>query len=91
MNKLPRFPEEHLLAASLKTPAAAEKYERFFIGSQIKKMRRKSGMKQAALARALKTSQSAVARMEAGKQNLTLGMLVKLGIVLGKKLQVKFQ
>jgi ribosome-binding protein aMBF1 (putative translation factor) len=90
MERLPKFPDEKLLAESLKSPAALEKYEKLFLGREIKKCRRKIGMKQSILAKKLGTSQSSVARMEAGKQNFTIGILVKLSFALGKKLSVKF-
>ena len=41
------------------------------IGSKIAAHREQKGMTQAGLARLLKTSQSAVARMEAGEQNFS--------------------
>ncbi len=90
MEKLPRFPDEKLLAESLRSPQAMERYERLALGYQIKKLRKKLGFKQATLAKKLKTSQSAVARMEAGKQNCSLGLLVKIGFLLGKRLRVQF-
>lgn len=91
MERLPKFPDEKLLTESLKTPEALEKYEKLFLGREIKKWRGKTGMKQAVLAKKLGTSQSAIARIEAGKQNLTLGMLTKLSFAMGKKLIIKFQ
>ncbi len=52
------------------------------IGSLIAQYREKRGMTQTALAKALKTSQSAIARMEKGEQNFSTEMLVKIGSVL---------
>lgn len=89
MQKLPKFPEEHILALSLKTPYALENYEKLQIASQIKKLRRRAALTQGELAKKLKTSQSAVARMEAGKQNLSLRLLVALAVALGRKLQIR--
>lgn len=90
MDKLPHFSEEHLLAQHLRTPYALETYEKTFIGDAIKKLRKKAGMSQADLAKKLKTTQSVVARIEMGKQNLTLQSLVKISFILGKKLHVRF-
>lgn len=90
MNKLPKFPDEHILALSLKTPHALEVYEKLFIGSQIKKLRLKAAMTQADLAKKLKTSQSVIARIENGKQNLTIRTLVILSVLFGKKISIKF-
>ena len=91
MSKLPRFESETHLAESLKTPQALFAYEKLEVGTQLKKLRKKNGMKQAQLAKLLKTSQSAVARMEAGKQNFTLQTLTAVGLLLGKKLHIRFQ
>jgi len=90
MQKLPRFEEEKHLAEVLRTPSAQESYEKLLLGAAIRKMREKAGMKQAALAKKLKTSQSAVARMEAGKQNFTLRTLIHLAFAFNKKISVKF-
>jgi transcriptional regulator with XRE-family HTH domain len=67
-----------------------ERYERLALGYQMKKLRKKLKLKQMALARKLKTSQSAISRMEAGKQNFSLGLLAKIGFLLGKRLQIRF-
>jgi transcriptional regulator with XRE-family HTH domain len=47
-------------------------------------------MSQAQLAKKIGTTQSNVARMEAGNQNFTLGMLTKIADAFGKELQVSF-
>jgi len=49
------------------------------IGGLIRDARRHKGMTQAELADLLNTSQSAVARIEQGKQNLSLEMLARIG------------
>ncbi len=49
------------------------------IGSLIRDARRHKGLTQAELARSLRTSQSAVARIEQGNQNLSLEMLARIG------------
>jgi len=56
------------------------------IGKFIKKLREQRGMTQEAFAKALKTSQSAVARMEKGEQNFTTGVLSKISAVLDHKI-----
>lgn len=91
MNRFPRFESETHLAESLKTKAAIFAYEKLAFGAQIKKMRKKAGMKQTKFAKLLQTSQSAVARIEAGKQNLTLQTLIAVALVLGKKLHLRLQ
>lgn len=56
------------------------------IGNFIKELRDKRGLTQNAFARALGTSQSAVARMEAGEQNFSTELLSKISNVLNHKL-----
>jgi UDP-N-acetylglucosamine 1-carboxyvinyltransferase len=52
------------------------------IGLFIKKLREEKGMTQEDFAHTLKTSQSAVARVESGHQNVTIEQLMKMGEVL---------
>ena len=47
-------------------------------------------MTQAELAKKLQTTQSAVARIENGKQNTTIQTLVKIARIFGRKLTIKF-
>ena len=54
------------------------------IGAFISKLRKQRGMTQAELAKALKTSQSAVARIERGEQNLSMDMLSKVSKALNR-------
>lgn len=56
------------------------------IGSKIAGYREQNGMTQQELARLLKTSQSAVARMEAGEQNFSTKTLLKIGKIFNKEL-----
>ncbi len=56
------------------------------IGFTIRQMREDKGMTQGIFAKKLKTSQSAVARMEAGEQNLTADQIYKIGTLLGTSL-----
>lgn len=89
--QLPKFNEERHLAQSLQTPYAIENYEKLALGDQIKKMRLKAKMSQKQLAEKLKTSQSALARMETGKQNFTVSMLINISTVLGRRVNIRFQ
>jgi UDP-N-acetylglucosamine 1-carboxyvinyltransferase len=52
------------------------------IGLFIKKLREERGMTQEDFSKELKTSQSAVARIESGNQNVTIEQLMKMGDVL---------
>ena len=56
------------------------------IGARIADMREAQGMTQATLAKTLKTTQSAVARIESGKQNVSSDMIRKIGSALKKNL-----
>jgi UDP-N-acetylglucosamine 1-carboxyvinyltransferase len=56
------------------------------IGSLIAQVRQERGLTQAAFAKLLNTSQSAVNRMEHGKQNLSLETLGRISDVLNKQL-----
>ncbi len=56
------------------------------IGFFIKSLREQRGLTQGEFAKALKTSQSAVARMEKGDQNMTLEQLAKISEVLEHKI-----
>lgn len=56
------------------------------IGYFIKKLREEKGMTQKDFAKALDTAQSAIARIENGKQNLTLDQLSKISHVLERKI-----
>ncbi|HYV33279.1 MAG TPA: helix-turn-helix domain-containing protein, partial [Candidatus Limnocylindria bacterium] len=56
------------------------------IGQFIAEVRELKGFTQSAFAKALKTSQSAVARMEKGQQNLTTEMLAKISGVLNHEI-----
>lgn len=54
------------------------------IGKLIIDLRERRGLTQQELARQLGTTQSAIARMEQGRQNFSTKMLVKIGDVLGR-------
>ncbi len=60
--------------------------ERRAMGAFIRNLREQRGLSQADVAKALKTSQSAVVRMEKGDQNMGLDLLRKLSNVLDRKI-----
>jgi UDP-N-acetylglucosamine 1-carboxyvinyltransferase len=62
------------------------KYTQKQLGSFIKNLRQQRGFTQIDFAKALSTSQSAVARMETGKQNFSTKELLKIGEVLNRKI-----
>ncbi|PJE51290.1 MAG: UDP-N-acetylglucosamine 1-carboxyvinyltransferase [Candidatus Yanofskybacteria bacterium CG10_big_fil_rev_8_21_14_0_10_36_16] len=56
------------------------------LGQFIKNLRKQRGLSQAQFAKALATSQPAVARMESGKQNFSTGELLKISRILDRKI-----
>lgn len=56
------------------------------IGKSVADLRETIGMTQLALAKKINTTQSAIARIESGKQNVSAEMLKKIGKALGKNL-----
>jgi UDP-N-acetylglucosamine 1-carboxyvinyltransferase len=56
------------------------------IGTRIADLREAQGLTQAALAKKIKTTQSAIARIESGRQNVSADMLKKISRALGKNL-----
>ncbi len=56
------------------------------IGHLIKELRERRGITQSEFAEKLKTTQSAVARIESGEQNLTTEMITKISEALGRSL-----
>jgi UDP-N-acetylglucosamine 1-carboxyvinyltransferase len=56
------------------------------IGTRIADIRETAGLTQTALAQKINTTQSAIARIEAGKQNVSADMLKRIGKALGKNL-----
>lgn len=56
------------------------------IGAMIKEARERQGITQALFAEKLKTSQSAVARIESGEQNMSIELLGKINKVLGERI-----
>ncbi len=57
----------------------------------ILEARAKKGMTQAQLASKIGTKQSAIARVESGNANPSIGFLQKLAEALGKKLVIRFE
>jgi len=66
-------------------PAAQKKSHTSRIGSLVAELRERRGMTQEMLAGSIGTSQSAIARIEKGEQNLTIAMLERIGEALGSE------
>lgn len=84
--------EKHL-TKKLRSKAFRGQFEQAYLqietAHQIAALRRRRKMTQAELAKRLGTSRTAVARMEAGEQNLTLDMLGRVSTAFGRRTEVK--
>ncbi|HBU07392.1 MAG TPA: transcriptional regulator [Candidatus Magasanikbacteria bacterium] len=91
-NKTNDFEED--LKRELKNPEFKLMFDEYGkqleIAYQILQLRKKKKVSQSQLAKKIGTTQSNVARMEAGKQNFSTDMLVKVASALGKTLEIKF-
>jgi len=65
-----------------------EEYAKLAFAYQIAQFRKKQNISQTELAKRLKTTQSAIARMEAGEQNFTLDTLQKVADAFHRKLKI---
>ncbi|MBU1164330.1 helix-turn-helix transcriptional regulator [Patescibacteria group bacterium] len=85
---------ERELEKNLKDPEFKKYYDYYGrqleIAIQINRLRKQEKMTQTELAKKLKTSQSAVARMLAGEQNFSTEMLERIAEVFGKELKITF-
>ena len=85
---------EQYLKKQLKDPEFKQLFDEYDkqleIAYQILQLRKKKKVSQSQLAKKIGTTQSNVARMEAGKQNFSTDMLVKVASALGKTLEIKF-
>lgn len=85
--------DEHL-AESLKDPVFKKHYERekarLELALALAALRKKSGMSQKALGALLGTTQSVIARIEAGRENCTIDTVSRIAAALKKKVQVRF-
>ena len=85
---------EHVLKEHLKDPEFKRHFD--YYGKQLEisyallQMRKKAKMSQAQLAKKIGTTQSNVARMEAGNQNFTVAMLTRIADAFEKDLEVSF-
>lgn len=84
-----------VLKKALKNPKVKAEYDKlqpeFAVIEAILEARIKRGMTQESIARKIGTKQSAIARIEAGNANPSIGFLQKLAEALGKKLVIQFK
>lgn len=82
------------LQEKLKYPRFKRDYDMFGkqleIAYQVQQLRKTHGISQSQLARKLGTTQSNIARLEAGQQNLTTATLQKIAEVFNRNLKIEF-
>jgi ribosome-binding protein aMBF1 (putative translation factor) len=66
-------------------------YENLKLGKMIKELRETKGMTQEELARKLKTTKSAISRLENHTENIRLITLEKVAYIFGKRLNINFR
>ena len=66
-----------------------EGYDEFKIGIMLKEAREKSGLTQEELAKRVKTTKSAISRIENHSDDIKLSTLIKVAKSLGRQLSVK--
>jgi len=85
--------EKHL-QENLRDPLFKKEYEKYSLriklAYEIFQLRKKKKMSQSGLAKKIGTTQSVVARMEAGKQNFSVDTLFKVADALNCKVNVGF-
>ena len=83
---------EEAIATWRKEPAFVEAYgaldEEFAFASEVIAARARAGLSQAQLAERMKTSQSAIARLESGRSRPSVRTLEKLAAATGAKLRI---
>lgn len=68
-----------------------EGFSRLSLGYEIYQARKKRGLTQAGLAKKISTTQSEVARIEGGDQNVTTDKLNKIAKALDRKLEISLR
>ena len=86
---------DEFLEKSLKNPKIKAEYDKlepeFAVIQAVLDARVKKHMTQEQLAKKIGTKQSAIARIESGNANPSIGFLQKLAEALGKKLVIQFK
>ena len=85
---------DHYLSQQLKNPKFKKYYDEYGkqleVAYQILQLRKQKKMSQAELAKRIKTTQSNIARIEAGKQNLTTQTLQEIAKAFNSDLKIQF-
>ena len=87
------IPFEEIAAEWLRDPEVKAEYDRlapeFEISAELIRARQRAGLSQAELAARMKTSQSAIARLESGKTLPSAKTLLRFAEATGSKIQVR--
>lgn len=91
MKKLTNY--ERYVRAQLKDPAFAKAFRdeslRLRVARQILELRHKHDLTQHELARKIGTSQSVVARIEQGRENISVNRLDAIAQIFGKRIELR--
>ena len=68
-----------------------EEYESFKVGVMLKNARSEAGLTQEQVAKMLKTTKSAISRMENHANDIRLSTLEKFALAIGKKLSIAIE
>ena len=90
MSDLKNYIEKRNLKNSNFEKMVEKEYENLKIGMIIKELREQKKMTQEELAKKLKTTKSAISRLENHAENMRLSTLEKVAEVFNKKLHVNF-
>jgi transcriptional regulator with XRE-family HTH domain len=86
---------KHLKARLLKDPEVRRHYdaleEEFALMAEVAKARARAGLSQAELAKRMKTTQSAVARLESGRGLPSTRTLARFAKATGHRLKISFE
>ncbi len=82
---------EHVAHARKKDPAFALALDKLRLARRLRELREERGMNQAELARAVKTTQSSIARFESGEHVPSLELIQRVAEALGVHMRVEIE
>jgi ribosome-binding protein aMBF1 (putative translation factor) len=91
MSDLQRYIENRKKSDSAFANSYDSGYEEFKIGVILREARRKSGLTQEELARRIRTTKSAISRIENHAEDIKLSTIEKVAKALGKKIVVEIK
>ena len=81
--------KKYILKRKKNDPDFAEGFEEFKIGLVLRQEREKSGLTQEELAKKIRTTKSAISRIENHSEDIKLSTLMKVAKALGKNVSIK--